>query len=80
MKIELVDTSDENFSISTGVFEINTESIGSPIEEIVTITPPEEVEKTPPVEPQRGAPLENPRGNSFDFFEGTSWAGKKQGF
>lgn len=74
MKIEIKSENNQFFSIS---LSSNEENIVIP-EEIVV---PEVVEELPQPPPNTGAPIENFRQtNSFDFFEGTSWAGKKNSF
>jgi hypothetical protein len=59
---------------------IKTWNLPTPIQEEVPIT--EEVVEVIPQPPiQKGTPIENHKEtNSFDWFSGTSWAGKKQGF
>jgi hypothetical protein len=120
MKIELVDTTDDNFKMSWTTQQktvVNTVSVGTDSEGKVTQTdivlhvlcdpnrlipgqPPEcnnsfsktelksigdtiqaEMESQQLQTPKEKAiPLNNPKSNNFDFFAGTSWEGKKQGF
>ena len=84
MKIEIVDTGDENFQIGVNSFKPSIEVMMDSLQKNGE-TPPQEipVERIIPTEPSKGpkpAPLENPKSNNFDLFSGTSWQGRKQGF
>ena len=86
MNIEIVATNDENFNIQVKKF--GEQFIASDSER-VAIAPTEalavegvvemqEIAATAPRGP-KPAPLENSKeGHPFDFFGGTSWAGKRQ--
>jgi len=88
MNVQIIADSDENFKIQTEKFG---EQFMASDGERVAIAPTKELafeevkgmqefEDSVYIEPTP-APLENSReGHPFDFFGGTSWAGKRQGF
>lgn len=92
MKIDIVAIEDENFKIEVSNFGVNF--LASDGERVCVKPTPEEatqgvsslqqgIDPSDPTAPPatNAAPLENSRdGHPFDFFGGTSWAGKKQEF
>lgn len=77
MRIEIITVNDESFAIyppSNNVEE-------TPAEEVPIVEVEQVVEETPQPPVERCVSIENPKeSNSFDWFSGTSWGGKKQGF
>jgi hypothetical protein len=86
MNIEIISNNDENFNIQVKPFgeqfiATDGERAVIAITAELAVEGVEEMQEISNNVKSNAAPLENSReGHPFDFFGGTSWSGKKQGF